>query len=739
MNRLIKISFFSATLILMLLSFSSVQAQVQKAHPNTYISTYSNGFYDYLPQGYSATGTTLYPVIIFVHGSWEAGSGSTTDLPKVLKHGPPHVINSGQFPTSFSLNGKTYKVIVFSPQMKSSSAGAAAMNTVIDYVLKHYKADPNRIYLTGLSSGGGTVESTVSDATVGKRVAAVVEFAGSGSPSVTKATNIVNNKIPFWGIHNRYDSDVPYTKTVGWVSDILSVKSTFLTKKTIPDATGHNCWSSRYVPTWTEGGLSVYQWMLQYSKGTTTTTNNSVPTANAGGDKTIWLPTSSVTLSGSGKDADGSISKYSWTKVSGPASSVFSSTTNASTTVSSLAAGTYVFRLKVTDNGGATDYDDVNVVVKSPLAIPSKVEAENYSSMSGIMTETTTDVNGGKDVGSIDLGDWLNYSLKASSSGTYTLTFRVATQNTGAQFQVKNSGGSVLATVNVPNTGGYQTWKSVTAKVTLPSGTQTLKVYSSASAHWNLNYISFSTGNTTTSTPSVTKVEAENYNSMAGVVKETTTDAGGGQDVGSIDQNDWFAYYNVNAPTASAYTFTFRLASAATGGKFGVYDTYNSVKTLVATVSVPNTGGWQVWKNVTASINFKAGTHVITIVSAATAHWNINYFTYGTSTTLSSTSLEAGANNTAIAEKGTSTASALSVSPNSFSNQFLLSVNNKNTGTMKVQLIDLSGVVRKEFLVIKNAAGTLQTYLSAGTLTKGTYVVKAQLGDWTQSIQVIKL
>jgi len=58
---------------------------------------------------------------------------------------------------------------------------------------------------------------------------------------------------------------------------------------------------------------------------------------------------------------------------------------------------------------------------------------------------------------------------------------------------------------------------------------------------------------------------------------------------------------------------------------------------------------------------------------------------------------------------------------------------------MKVQLIDLSGVVRKEFLVIKNAAGTLQTYLSAGTLTKGTYVVKAQLGDWTQSIQVIKL
>ena len=87
----------------------------------------------------------------------------------------------------------------------------------------------------------------------------------------------------------------------------------------------------------------------------------------------------------------------------------------------------------------------------------------------------------------------------------------------------------------------------------------------------------------------------------------------------------------------------------------------------------------------------------------------------------------------------TSTAPALAVAPNPFSDRFVLQVNNKYTGTMKVQMIDMSGVVRKVFQVAKSSTGSLQTYLSAGTLTKGTYVVKVVLGDWTQSTQIVKL
>jgi hypothetical protein len=179
------------------------------------------------------------------------------------------------------------------------------------------------------------------------------------------------------------------------------------------------------------------------------------------------------------------------------------------------------------------------------------------------------------------------------------------------------------------------------------------------------------------------------------------------------------------------------VASGASGAKFQVYDTYNSVKTLVSTVYVPNTGSFQTWTNVTATITLKAGAHNLTLYSVASSRWNINYFTYKFYSTITNTALASDA--TAVVEEGTTTASALTVSPNPFTDKFVLQVNNPYTGTMKVQIVDLNGVVRKEFLVAKNAAGSMQTYLSAGTLSAGTYFMKVQLDTWTQSTKVVKL
>ncbi|UOQ68577.1 malectin domain-containing carbohydrate-binding protein [Hymenobacter volaticus] len=94
--------------------------------------------------------------------------------------------------------------------------------------------------------------------------------------------------------------------------------------------------------------------------------SNTAPTANAGPDKTITLPTSSVVLTGSGTDPDGTIASYAWTQVSGPNNATFSSKTVAQPTVSGLVAGPYVFSLVVTDNGGlASPADQVAVTVNS--------------------------------------------------------------------------------------------------------------------------------------------------------------------------------------------------------------------------------------------------------------------------------------------------------------------------------------------------------------------------------------
>ena len=82
---------------------------------------------------------------------------------------------------------------------------------------------------------------------------------------------------------------------------------------------------------------------------------NIPPIANAGQDQSITLPTNSLTFSGSGRDTDGTISSYSWTKISGPSSYTITNAASPGTTVTGLVQGVYQFRLTVTDNNGATD------------------------------------------------------------------------------------------------------------------------------------------------------------------------------------------------------------------------------------------------------------------------------------------------------------------------------------------------------------------------------------------------
>ncbi len=101
---------------------------------------------------------------------------------------------------------------------------------------------------------------------------------------------------------------------------------------------------------------------------------NQTPVANAGADIVITLPANSTTLNGTGsKDPDGSIVAYAWTRISGPAQFTLANPAAASTTLTNLVAGSYVFRLKVTDDKGAIAEDDVTVTVnaagnQSPVA-----------------------------------------------------------------------------------------------------------------------------------------------------------------------------------------------------------------------------------------------------------------------------------------------------------------------------------------------------------------------------------
>lgn len=99
----------------------------------------------------------------------------------------------------------------------------------------------------------------------------------------------------------------------------------------------------------------------------TVTITNVAPTANAGPDQTIQLPTNSVSVTGSGTDSDGSISSYLWSKVSG-GSVTITNPTSASTTFTGLTQGIYTFQLQVTDNQGATGIDQLTITVNKGAA-----------------------------------------------------------------------------------------------------------------------------------------------------------------------------------------------------------------------------------------------------------------------------------------------------------------------------------------------------------------------------------
>jgi hypothetical protein len=117
-----------------------------------------------------------------------------------------------------------------------------------------------------------------------------------------------------------------------------------------------------------------------------------------------------------------------------------------------------------------------------------KFKAELYTDMSGIGTAATTD-GGGLCVGYIEAGDWIDYSVNLATAGTYAVKLRLAAVYDNTQLQIKNSGGTVLTTVNIPNTNGWDIWATVDASVTLPAGQQTLRIYAStATANWNINW-----------------------------------------------------------------------------------------------------------------------------------------------------------------------------------------------------------------------------------------------------------
>lgn len=258
-------------LVILLLAFGiNAEAQVQTARCISMIAN-SKGYYECLPNNYNNPGNQAkYPVILFLHGMGELGDGSPAQLPKVLVNGPPKLINQGNFPSSFIVGGQPFSFIVISPQFINWPA-PTDISSIIDYVVQHYRIDENRIYLTGLSMGGGaTWEYAGDNATYANRLAAIIPVCGASWPEPFRAYTIAAANLPVWATHNNGDPTVPVSYTNDYIDRIINapVPSAVPPKKSIFNASGHDAWSKTYDPSWKEDGIhNVYEWLLMQHRG----------------------------------------------------------------------------------------------------------------------------------------------------------------------------------------------------------------------------------------------------------------------------------------------------------------------------------------------------------------------------------------------------------------------------------------------------------------------------------------
>jgi predicted peptidase len=259
----------------------------------------------YLPAGYDADQSRRWPVLFFLHGGGERGDGKA-DLDYVLVHGPlaeawirhhdlPFVIVGPQLPVfdmyhqAAALAGAPKPVRLPTPpaplledrpprpMLRAADPEPAFFGVteawgdegfpggwqfcqddliaILDSVLRSWRTDPDRVYLTGLSYGGhGTWHMA---ATFPDRWTAIAPFCGDANE--TQMAAIARQGLPIWMFQGGRDKVVKPE----WAYDLANALERAghpSVRFTVHEDLGHDCWTRVY------GGQDLYSWLLEQSK-----------------------------------------------------------------------------------------------------------------------------------------------------------------------------------------------------------------------------------------------------------------------------------------------------------------------------------------------------------------------------------------------------------------------------------------------------------------------------------------
>ncbi len=193
----------------------------------------------FVPHGYD--GTKEYPVILFLHGSGQVGTDGKAQV-------------AGMLAKAIREREKTFAFVAVFPQSRHGSWEAGTKDgrqavAILDEVMKEYKVDPKRVYLTGPSMGG---EGTWSLAAAHpKRWAAIVPLCGGSDPkSAAKFQHV-----PCWCFHGYADRMIPPERSREMIRALKKAGGRPLYQEY--PGVGHNCWDRVYA------NPDLYEWLLE--------------------------------------------------------------------------------------------------------------------------------------------------------------------------------------------------------------------------------------------------------------------------------------------------------------------------------------------------------------------------------------------------------------------------------------------------------------------------------------------
>jgi predicted esterase len=334
----------------------------------------NTGYVVYEPSNYDPA--KKWPLVLFFHGDGQIGDGTDAGLQTIVD-----LIDSPWYPWMAQL--KKDRFVMIAPQLQpglgywplSYGDNALAFSD-------QYSIDQSRLYLTGLSRGGGIVfgypSSSVEDGQKFAGILACCCISVGGNYSLVKS--------PLFAYHAKDDKQVPWTGTDSIVKAINASNPPVKAQAKFYDTGGHEIWGRVF------GENEAWDWLLAQKKGSPIPINPPITPApstlkaDASATQTNVVGTTAI-LDGS-KSVGYKNSWYlGWKELSRPPGSTYdiwdmpnSGKSGEVVKLKNLVPGKYKFQLDAGDGNGNTAIDTVEITVS---AAPTGAKIVGTSTVNG--------------------------------------------------------------------------------------------------------------------------------------------------------------------------------------------------------------------------------------------------------------------------------------------------------------------------------------------------------------------